>query len=114
MLIENANLKEALERYITSIEKREYFKAHESLEEAWHYMRRKKDPLVNLVKGLINGAIAFEHIKRDRVNAKNKALKVIKSFDRYKELYNYDVREAKLLEIASNLVEEKRLSYNIY
>ena len=100
--------------FLDLLEKREYFEAHEILEEAWHYMRRKKDPLVNLVKGLINGAIAFEHIKRDRVNAKNKALKVIKSFDRHKELYNYDIREARLLVIASNLVEEKRLTYNIY
>ena len=113
MLIENKNLKDALERYIIALEDKKYFEAHEILEEAWHYMRKKNDPLINLVKGLINGAIAFEHIKRDKTNAKSKALRVIKSFDRYKTLYNKEIREAKLFRIASNLIEEKRLTYDI-
>ncbi len=37
-------------------------------------------------KSLINGAICFEHIKRDRENAYAKASKVIKSFERHKHL----------------------------
>jgi len=108
MLKENKNLKEALDNYIYRMSKKEYFEAHEVLEEAWHYLRRTKDPLSNLLKGLINGAIAFEHIKRDRKNSLKNAKKVIKSFDRYIGMYNDRIREAELFEMAINSVLEKR------
>jgi hypothetical protein len=113
MLKENKNLKEALERYIYLMEKREYFDAHEVLEEAWHYLRKSKDPLSNLAKGLINGAIAFEHIKRDRKNSLKNAHKVIKSFDRYIYLYNSNIREAELFKIAIEIVKIKREKFKI-
>jgi hypothetical protein len=108
MLKENKNLKDALDNYIYLMSKKEYFEAHEVLEEAWHYLRISNDPLSNLTKGLINGAIAFEHIKRDRKNSLKNAQKVIKSFDRYVGMYNDKIREAKLFEIAINIVLEKR------
>ena len=65
MLTMNEDLKGALEEFITLLNKEEYFEAHEVLEEAWHPLRLKNDPLKHLLKGLINGAISLEHIKRD-------------------------------------------------
>ncbi len=64
MLTMNDDLEGALEAYLERLEKEAYFDAHEVLEEAWHPLRLAKNPLANLLKGLINGAIAFEHIKR--------------------------------------------------
>ncbi len=86
MLIENNNLKLALLSYIKLFDKKAYFEAHEILEEAWHPLRKSNHPLKNLVKGLINGAICFEHIKRDKKESRRKAKQVLKSYERHKHL----------------------------
>jgi len=60
----------------------EYFEAHEALEEAWHVLRRRRDPLRGPVKGLINAAIAFEHLKRGRPKAWRVATRALDSYRR--------------------------------
>jgi len=86
MLKENHDLKKALNDYLILLKQKKYFDAHETLEEAWHPLRKQNHPLKNLVKGLINGAICCEHIKRDSVNAYKKASIVINSFEKHKHL----------------------------
>jgi len=86
MLTMNDDLEGALNAYLKLLDDEAYFEAHEVLEKAWHPLRLKKHPLANLVKGLINGAIAFEHIKRNRANVKDKAQRVITSYKRHKYL----------------------------
>jgi len=86
MLKENHDLEKALKSYLTLLKSEDYFDAHEALEEAWHPLRKQNHPLKNLVKGLINGATCFEHIKRDRKNAYKKASIVINSFEKHKHL----------------------------
>ena len=105
---ENHFLKGILENFIDLMHKEEYFEAHEVLEEAWHYLKRAKDPLANLTKGLINSAIAFEHLKRDKINSLKNAKIVIRSFDRHVGLYNQNIREAKLFKVAIDIVHHKR------
>lgn len=80
----NEDLEGALRHYLQLLEEEQYFEAHEVLEEAWHPLRLRKDPIANYVKGFINGAIAFEHIKRNRKNMQRKAQKVIASYERSK------------------------------
>ncbi|MEA3492319.1 MAG: DUF309 domain-containing protein [Campylobacterota bacterium] len=92
MLKINHNLKDALRAYLSLLEREEYFEAHEALEEAWHPLRERQDPMRHVVKGFINGAISFEHIKRNRKNGKRNAQKVIASYERYKHL-RYETRE---------------------
>ncbi|MFK5975650.1 MAG: DUF309 domain-containing protein [Sulfurovum sp.] len=104
----NSDIEGVLREYIKFLKEEEYFEAHEVLEESWHYLRSIKSPLVNLVKGLINGAIAFEHIKRDKKNASIKAKKVIISYDRYKGLYCDSIEYAFLFKEAIMIVEELR------
>ena len=86
MLKMNDDLEGALKEYLKLLDEEEYFEAHEVLEEAWHPLRLKKSSSCKLVKGLINGAITFEHVKRNRKNVKAKAQKVIASYERYKHL----------------------------
>ena len=86
MLKMNEDLEGALKEYLKLLESEAYFDAHEVLEEAWHPLRLSKHPLANLAKCLINGAITFEHIKRNRKDVKKKAQKVIASFERHKHL----------------------------
>ena len=86
MLKMNDDLEGALREYLKLLESEAYFEAHEVLEEAWHPLRLGKHPLANLAKGLINGAITFEHIKRNRKEVKKRAQTVIASFERHKHI----------------------------
>jgi len=106
MLKMNDDLEGALKHYLVLMEQEEYFEAHEVLEEAWHPLRLKQDPLANLVKGFINGAIAFEHIKRNRKNVQAKAQKVLGSYERYKNLVTADTPHAFLFEQATQKIEQ--------
>ncbi len=95
MLKMNEDLEGALKAYLVLLDEGEYFEAHEVMEEAWHPLRLSDHPLKNLVKGLINGAVSFEHLKRNRKNAKSNARKVMASYERHKNIYNdsieYDI-----------------------
>ena len=106
MLKENHNLEGALKKYLELLEQEAYFEAHEVLEEAWHPLRKADHPLKNLLKGLINGAVAFEHIKRNRKNAHNNARKVMTSFERYKHLVTQEIEYTSLFEKACRDIEE--------
>jgi len=79
---ENEDLEGALREYLRLMEAGEYFEAHEVLEEAWHVLRRREDPLRSPVKGLINAAIAFEHLKRGRPKAGAAASRAMDSYRR--------------------------------
>lgn len=101
----NDDLEGALIAYLKLLDEEEYFEAHEVLEEAWHPLRLKKHALANLVKGFINGAITFEHVKRNRKNVKDKAQKVIGSYERYKHLCTDEIEHAILFKQALQKIE---------
>jgi len=105
LLTENYDLEGALKEFIKLLDKQEYFDAHEVLEEAWHPLRKKDHPLKNLAKGLINGAICFEHIKRDRKDALRKATTVLKSFERHKHLCVKNIEEFELFNKSCEKIE---------
>jgi len=111
-MIENKNLKNALKTYLLLIDKERYFDAHEVLEEAWHPLRKANHPLKNLAKGLINGAICFEHLKRNRNDSKRKALTVLKSYERHKELCVKGIEQFKLFKEACVKIENLKKSIN--
>jgi len=105
MLKMNEDLESALRAYLKLLVLEEYFEAHEVLEEGWHPLRLREDPLANLVKGLINGAIAFEHIKRNKKSAKSKAIKVLASFERHKHLATKEIKYYALFAEAIQKIE---------
>ena len=107
----NNDLEGALKEYLRLMNEEEYFEAHEVLEEAWHPLRLKKHPLQNLAKGLINGAIAFEHLKRDKHNAYDKARKVIASFERHKDLCTDQIEYAVLFKQSCQMIEQLKIEY---
>ena len=78
----NEDLEGALRRYLLLMDEEEFFEAHEVLEEAWHPFRKRKDPLSDPLKGLINAAVAFEHLKRGKPGAEQRARSVMSSYDR--------------------------------
>jgi hypothetical protein len=93
------------------LEREEYFEAHEVLEVCWHPLRRHRDPLANLLKGLINAAVAFEHLKRDRKGADERARRVMTSFERYRPLCTEGIREAELFSEACWEVDRIKASH---
>ena len=111
MLTMNDDLEGALKAYMKLLDEEEYFEAHEVLEEAWHPLRLKKHPLANLVKGFINGAITFEHIKRNRKNMPNKAQRVIASYERYAHLCTEEIEHAALFKEAKEKIEALKVKH---
>jgi len=111
MLPMNEDLEGALKEYLKLLDEEAYFEAHEVMEEAWHPLRLKKHPLANLVKGFINGAITFEHIKRNSKNAKEKAQKVIVSYERHKHLCVEDIAYYDLFQQASQKIESLKVKH---
>lgn len=105
MLTMNDDLEGALKVYLKLLDEEEYFEAHEALEEAWHPLRLKKHPLANLAKGLINGAITFEHIKRNRKDVQKKAQTVISSYERHKHLCKESIAHYILFKEACQKIE---------
>ena len=105
MLKMNNDLEGALKEYLKLLDEEEYFEAHEVLEEAWHPLRLSQHPLANLAKGLINGAITFEHIKRDRKKVQKKAQTVIASFERHKHLCVEGIEHYTLFDEACKKIE---------
>ncbi len=112
MLTMNNDLEGALKEYLRLMNEEEYFDAHEVLEEAWHPLRIHKHPLRNLAKGLINGAIAFEHLKRDRNNASQKARRVMASFERHKHLSTDQIEYALLFKQSCQMIEELKAEHS--
>jgi len=107
----NDDLEGALKAYLKLLDEEMYFEAHEVLEEAWHPLRLKKHPLENLVKGFINGAIAFEHIKRNKKNMPSKAKRVMVSYERYVYLCTKEIDYAVLFEEAREKIEALKVKH---
>ena len=111
MLKMNEDLEGALKEYLRLLEEEEYYEAHEVLEEAWHPLRLGKHPLANLAKSLINGAITFEHIKRNRKDVKRKAQTVIASFERHKHLCAVGIEHYRLFNEACMKIEALKVKH---
>jgi len=107
--MEKVELEQVLQEYIRLMVLGDYFDAHEVLESAWHPMRRRCDPLANLLKGLINGAVSFEHLKRKKKGARSRARRVMASYERHKHLWTEGIPYYPLFLQACRLVEEGKL-----
>jgi len=102
-------MRRSLNLFIDDIKNDRFYEAHEHLEEYWHTIRKSDHPLKNLCKGFINGATAFELIKRGNIDG---AKRLWSAYEKYLVLMvegieNYDL----FLEADSILqdLKEKRL-----
>ncbi|MDY0195550.1 MAG: DUF309 domain-containing protein [Sulfurovaceae bacterium] len=80
------NLNNALQKYIILLESKEYYEAHHMLEQIWLKMKKEDHPYTNLARGLINAAVAFEHIKRNTPTAMTKARKTFAGYLKYRHI----------------------------
>ncbi len=76
-------MKDVCARFVSLLEKGEYYEAHEVLEELWFPRRFEKSAEVLLIKGYINASTAFELAKRGRRDA---ALRTWRVYLKYRPL----------------------------
>ncbi len=69
------------EKFKELICNRDFYKAHEVLEEVWYPHRKERSAKILALKGFINASVAFELHKRGK---KEKALQVWKTYIKYK------------------------------
>ena len=65
-------MKDRLKQFRELLKEEKFFQAHEVLEEVWFPRRFEENNEIKLLKGLINGAVSFELLKRGRVVQSNK------------------------------------------
>jgi len=74
------------------VKRGEYYDAHEVLEEVWFPRRKQRDDLTLALKGLINGCVALELIRRGKME---RAQRVWRTFLKYENLMGGELQEAK-------------------
>ena len=80
------NINDVLQKFISLLEDEKYFEAHNALEPLWLKMKKEHHSYTDLTRGLINAAVAFEHIKRDTPTAMTKARKTFAGYLKYRHM----------------------------
>jgi predicted metal-dependent hydrolase len=102
-------MKKHLELFIDDIKNGKFYEAHEDLEDYWKTIRKSDHPLKNLCKGFINGATAFELIKR----GKDKAAKTVWStHEKYLPIMKEDIENYELFFKANELLQELKKKHH--
>ena len=109
---ENNDVRGALVEFMRLLDEGCYFEAHEVLEEAWHYLKRIGDARAPLARGLINGAIAFAHIKKQSKRLKKQVATTMGAYERHKAKATPMIEDSDLFIEACDYIErlKKRFS----
>jgi predicted metal-dependent hydrolase len=92
-----------LEIFIDDIQNGDFVAAHEDLEDYWKTIRKTDHPLKNLCKGFINGATAFELIKRENFKG---AKTLWATYEKYLPIMKEDIENYDLFYKANTLLQE--------
>ena len=74
---------ELLDEYVTCLDEKRFYDAHEALEEIWFPRRFEEDNEVYLLKGLINASVSLELRKKGKIP---QSKKVWKNYLKYRPL----------------------------
>ena len=94
-------MKEVLEDFIKALEDERFSDAHEIMEKKWKEYKKLSHPLTKLLKGLINGATAFELVNRGNIDGANRLWGVYK---KYKPLLKEGIEEYELFLKADDIL----------
>ncbi len=103
-------MKKSLELFIDDLKRDDFYAAHEDLEHYWHTIRKGEHPLKNLCKGFINGATAFELVKRGNMDG---AKRLWSAYEKYFPLMREGIENYALFCEADQLLRalyQERLS----
>jgi predicted metal-dependent hydrolase len=96
-------MKAHLEEFIEDIENDKFVEAHEIMEEYWRSIKKTEHPLKNLCKGLINGATAFELIKREKLKG---AFTLWATYEKYLPILQKDIENYELFVKADEILQK--------
>ncbi len=96
-------MKKHLELFIDDIENDRFVEAHEIMEEYWREAKKLDHPLKNLCKGLINGATAFELVKRDKMKG---AFQLWSTYEKYLPIMVEGIENYELFYKADKLLQK--------
>jgi predicted metal-dependent hydrolase len=99
-------MKKALKIFIDDIENDRFIEAHEHLEEYWKSIRKTEHPLKNLCKGFINGATAFELVRRGNMSG---ARRLWSTYEKYLPLMSEGIENYELFLKADIVLQELKL-----
>ena len=97
------DLKETLTIFIDDLKNEQFSKAHEDMEKYWKSIKKSDNPLKNLCKGYINGATAFELLKRGN---KEGAKRVWSTYEKYIYILKEGIEEYELFSRANDILLE--------
>ncbi|OQX75092.1 MAG: hypothetical protein B6D59_00095 [Campylobacteraceae bacterium 4484_4] len=92
-----------LRRFIEEVENDRFYEAHEVLETYWHTIRKRDHPLKNLCKGFINGATAFELLKRGNEEG---AFRLWSTYEKYLPLMEEGIENYSLFKRADRILQK--------
>ncbi len=101
-------MKKTLESFIKHLENDEFADAHEVMEQQWKEYKKIEHPKTKLLKGYINGATAFELIKRNKLDG---AYRLWQVYEKYLPMLSDDMEFFELFKksdtILKNLNKER-------
>ena len=96
-------MRETLEIFIQNLKDREFSQAHENMEAQWKIYKREANPITKLLKGFINGATAFELVRRGKMDG---AVMLWGTYEKYLPLMSSDIEEYELFVKADEILQE--------
>ncbi len=103
-------MKETLQEFIACLHEERFADAHEVMEHQWKAYKAIDHPLTKLLKGYINGATAFELIRRSR--KLSSAQNLWAAYEKYLPALQPDIEEYELFAEADGILQglhQKRL-----
>jgi len=98
-------MRDTLDRFIQNLNDGEFAKAHVTMEEQWKVYKKLDHPLTKLLKGFINGATAFELVRRGKMDG---AVMLWGTYEKYLPLLQSDIEEYTLFKEADRILQEYR------
>ena len=103
-------MKKHLLLFIDDIKNDKFHEAHEDLENYWRSIRKSEHPLKNLCKGFINGATAFELIRRGKDAG---ARTLWKTYEKYLPIMEEGIENYDLFKEADELLQELKKKHHV-
>ena len=101
-------MKEVIKEFIDDLKSEKFASAHEIMEKKWKEYKKLSHPKTKLLKGFINGATAFELVKRGNFDGAKRLWGV---YEKYLPLLDSECEEHELFvkadEILKSLKDER-------
>jgi len=95
-------MQETLQIFIQNIKNEAFADAHEVMEQQWKLYKKEAHPLTKLLKGYINGATAFELLRRGK---KDGAVRLWGVYEKYLPALQEGIEEYALFAEADTLLQ---------